>query len=259
MELIIVGFFIILGLIVGSFLNVVILRHNTGRSLGGHSGCMSCASGLAWYELLPIVSFIFLRGKCRSCGSSLSWQYPMVEGALAVVFLSVYLQGFGIIHLILALLISTILVFIAAYDARHTIIPDSYVYLFVVLSFLWHLPQVTMYTFISAVVLAMPFALLWLISKGKWIGLGDAKLMLGIGALLGLGPGFVALTIASVTGAILSISYIVVSRLCTAHLGTRQKKSRMKLEVPYGPFLIFGFFLVWLLHIDLWYFQIIGL
>ncbi len=252
--------FFILGLIIGSFLNVVILRHNTGHSLAGRSGCMSCSAGLKWWELLPVVSFFALRAKCSSCGSAISWQYPIVEFSLATLFVLVYLQDFNLMYLVLGLIIVTLLLLIAVYDARHTIIPNAYVYSFVLVALLWHLPQILwmpafdMWAYIAGVlvsglVLALPFALLWIISAGKWIGLGDSKLMLGVGFMLGLLSGFVALTIGSIVGAVVSLVY----------LGFYGKQGKIKLEIPYGPFLILGFFAVWLLHIDIWYMQLIGL
>ncbi len=252
--------FFILGLIIGSFLNVVILRHNTGHSLAGRSGCMSCSADLRWWELLPIVSFLVLRAKCSSCGSAISWQYPIVEFSLGFLFALVYLQGFNLMYLILGLTISTLLVLIAVYDARHTIIPNVYVYSFAVLALMWHVPSILwmpqhdMWPYlagvlVSGLVLALPFALLWIISRGRWIGLGDAKLMLGVGFMLGLLGGFVALTVGSVVGAVVSLVY----------LGFCGKQGKIKLEVPYGPFLIIGFFAVWLLHVGTWYTQLIGL
>lgn len=73
------------GLIVGSFLNVVILRMNTGKTLGGRSMCLSCNKKLEWYELIPLVSFIIQRGRCTKCHSKISWQYPIVEAITAVL------------------------------------------------------------------------------------------------------------------------------------------------------------------------------
>src|SRR5680860_1900327 len=89
-------FFSFLGLIVGSFLNVVILRHNTGASLGGRSGCFSCGHNLTWYELVPVVSFLALRGRCNHCGCKISRQYPLVE-ILLVFYLFCQLGNFILI------------------------------------------------------------------------------------------------------------------------------------------------------------------
>lgn len=248
--------FFILGLIVGSFLNVVILRHNTGLSLSGRSGCMSCSSSLKWWQLLPVISFFILRGKCHDCGSKISLQYPIVELSLGIIFALISVQGFDILHIILAMLISTLLLAIAVYDSHHTIIPNSYVYTFAGLAAIWNMQYLVNFA-IAGAVLATPFALMWIISKGKWIGLGDAKLMLGIGVMLGLIGGFATLTIGSILGSIAGLSYIAWRKLCTLRLGYTKRTSKIRLEIPFGPFLIFGFFAVWLLHLDTMYLQLI--
>jgi hypothetical protein len=77
----------VLGLCVGSFLNVIILRRGK-RSLSWRSECMSCAKTLAWYDLIPIASWVILRGRCRACGSSISIQYPLIEAATAILFVA---------------------------------------------------------------------------------------------------------------------------------------------------------------------------
>ena len=78
--------FSILGLIIGSFLNVVILRFNTNKTLGGRSGCMACEKELNWYELIPVFSFFALQGRCSGCQTKISVQYPLVELATGVIF-----------------------------------------------------------------------------------------------------------------------------------------------------------------------------
>ena len=78
--------FFVFGLIIGSFLNVVIFRFNTHRTFGGRSGCMSCSHKLSWYELIPVFSFIGLRGRCKNCKINISYQYPLVEIITAFIF-----------------------------------------------------------------------------------------------------------------------------------------------------------------------------
>src|SRR3989344_1792899 len=85
-------FVFILGTIIGSFLNVVILRYNTGSSIQGRSGCMSCGKPLVWYELFPVLSFLFLLGRCGGCKSRISAQYPLVELLTGIIFLLTFLQ-----------------------------------------------------------------------------------------------------------------------------------------------------------------------
>src|SRR5262245_8444849 len=81
------GFFVVLGLIVGSFLNVVIARLPEGRSLWGpRSMCPDCGAAIAWYDNVPVLSFVALRGRCRHCAMPISWQYPLTEAATALLF-----------------------------------------------------------------------------------------------------------------------------------------------------------------------------
>ena len=78
------------GIIIGSFLNVIILRYNTHKTFGGRSACMSCTKKLHWYELIPIFSFVGLKGRCQTCKTKISWQYPLVELATGVMFVLIF-------------------------------------------------------------------------------------------------------------------------------------------------------------------------
>src|SRR3989344_5064114 len=86
MTFILTIIFFILGTIIGSFLNVVIFRFNTERSFSGRSGCMTCQNKLCWYELIPLISFFTLKGRCRNCKAKISIQYPIVELISGLVF-----------------------------------------------------------------------------------------------------------------------------------------------------------------------------
>ncbi|MEK7175311.1 MAG: prepilin peptidase, partial [Patescibacteria group bacterium] len=91
MFFILTTIFFIFGLIIGSFLNVVILRFNT-QSLGGHSGCTSCNRQLTWHELIPLLSFFILGRRCLNCKNKISIQYPLVEFFTGIIFLSLFLK-----------------------------------------------------------------------------------------------------------------------------------------------------------------------
>jgi leader peptidase (prepilin peptidase)/N-methyltransferase len=200
------------GLVIGSFLNVVILRRGA-RTVGGRSGCLSCGAPLRWFDLIPVISWIALRGRCRSCGSRISKQYPLVEASTAILFgliggapnLSIPMQ-------IVSLCIIALLVLITTYDLRHTIIPDSWSYAFAFLAFIsssafaigggW---TGVIALIIAGPLCALPLFALWLVSRGQWMGLGDAKLALGIGFLLGQGAGLFAVFFAFVVGAVVSV------------------------------------------------------
>src|SRR5258708_6076020 len=123
-----------LGAAVGSFLNVVILRWNTGLSLGGRSFCFSCGKTLRPHELIPIASFLFARGRCRRCRAKISWQYPLIELLTGLIFLAVFAQGLPILSAYLYIFVFALLLIISVYDTKHTIIPDRLVYLFIALS-----------------------------------------------------------------------------------------------------------------------------
>lgn len=125
---------LLLGLSVGSFLNVVILRGAEGKSLRGRSQCQNCFKTLTVFELIPVLSFILQKGKCRSCAASLSLQYPLVESGTAILFFLAtwfltdnffYLDGLIIFQILLAFVgISTSLVILVS-DLKYKIVPDG--------------------------------------------------------------------------------------------------------------------------------------
>lgn len=246
------------GLIIGSFLNVVVLRSGTGRSLGGRSGCPSCGHVLNWYELIPVVSWVIQKGRCRSCGSKISIQYPLVESITAIIFFLVVYLARSEFDVFIGLLAGSILIAIAVYDIKHTIIPDRWVYAFNLISLAASLTyavslQDALFTFLGGIAIAFPLFALWLVSKGTWMGFGDVKLALGIGWLLGTLYGLVALYLAFVIGAIVSVCILMpLPRLIKAlhswgiiRLNSVNSRFTMKSEVPFGPFLVVGCMLTW--------------
>lgn len=241
---ILIIFAILLGAIIGSFLNVVILRYGTGRGLNGRSGCLSCGGKLHWFDLIPIFSWLFLRGKCRKCNSRISAQYPLVELATAALFGLIFLYTDLSIAFIWYAIICALLVVIFVYDIRHKIIPDSFSFAFMGMAFVQTLymlpPHFWNYTFgwldfLAGPIIAAPFYLIWFFSKGRMMGFGDIKLMLGIGWFLGFVNGIFAVMLAFWIGAIFGILLILVNRL-------KKGASRItiKQEIPFAPFLILG-------------------
>ncbi|HLP43925.1 MAG TPA: prepilin peptidase, partial [Candidatus Nanoarchaeia archaeon] len=208
------------GALIGSFLNVVILRYGTGKKIlgiGERSMCFSCSKTLEWYELIPVFSFLYQRGRCRGCKSKISWQYPLVEFTTGLLFAAVAWKNFSGVSLeeafgasnfsttaILTLfqfVIWSILIVITVYDIRHKIIPDFLVFMFAGLSLIASIffPEVLGHTVTSAIVAGIAFFAffggLWLVSGGRWLGFGDAKLVLGVGFLLGPIQGLSALVL----------------------------------------------------------------
>ncbi len=248
------------GLIIGSFLNVLILRKNI-FSLDGRSECMSCQAQLRWFDMVPVVSWLLLRGRCRSCGSSISVQYPLVEGMSAFFFALIGASSIAHqpVSVLLSLTIISILIAIAVYDIRHTIIPDNWAYCFAAAALALTLymgipPGAAMWSYLIAGPLAaLPIGTLWFVSGGRWIGLGDAKLSLGIGWLLGPVYGITGVFFAFVIGALVSVCILMplpflmraLKRRGIARFRSRAAQLTMKSEVPFGPFLIASCLIVW--------------
>ncbi|MGB8815635.1 MAG: prepilin peptidase [Minisyncoccia bacterium] len=251
-----------LGVIIGSFLNVVILRYGTGLSfVSGSSKCFSCSHRLAWYDLVPFFSYIFLRGKCRYCGSKISFQYPLIELISGLIFLFLYFQTFwqSPLFFVSDVIIFSFLLMIAVYDFRHKIIPDGLVYSFIILSLfrviyfigLSHILSFPFYLdLLAGPILFLFFYILWAVSSGRWIGFADAKLALGVGWFLGFWAGISAIILSFWIGAIFSIIVMTLGKL-----NLFSKKLTIKSEVPFAPFIILAVFVEYFLHLDFLYLQ----
>lgn len=240
------------GLIIGSFTNVLVLRFGA-RGLGGRSSCPRCGHLLAWYDLVPVLSWIALRGRCRYCGTRISVQYPLVEILMAVLFALVWHAPFPAAPLFRVgfAVIIVLLVAIAVYDMRHTIIPDPWVYSFAGLALLIGASMTPHYLIpllIAGPLSALPLLILWGISRGRWMGFGDVKLALGMGWLLGPIAGPFSVLFAFVLGSATLVPLMLAARAVT-HMRTRRAGVvglTMKSEVPFGPFLIASTLIIWI-------------
>lgn len=276
----------ILGLIIGSFLNVLILRYNTGKGFGGRSMCFSCMRQLTSIDLVPVLSYLGFKGRCRTCKSKISPQYVLVELFTALFFILAYLHNivlFGIsgsdfagvsaggsfsiifiIKLACDLSIMSLLVAMVAYDIRHKIIPDIAVILFGILALISQLVigNISWQLFFAGIILALPFYLIWLLSQGRWMGLGDAKLVVGFGWMLGLSAGATAIVFGFWFGAIISVGLIAIQRITNIDKIRRLTRNlriprlNMKSEVPFAPFLIAGLLIVYVLGYNLFTFSL---
>jgi leader peptidase (prepilin peptidase)/N-methyltransferase len=251
-----VGFF---GAIIGSFLNVVIFRYHSGATFLGRSMCFSCGKTLRWHDLVPVFSFFALAGKCRFCRSKISWQYAAVESITGILFMLFFWKMGGsaalavsflyFAHLIFLFTLGSLLVVIGGYDIKHKIIPDVFAYSFAALALLKliFLPQFVpiSWDFFAGPILAFPFALLWYFSRGRWMGLGDAKIALGIGWFLGLSAGLTAVVLSFWIGAIFGLALIAIGKFTqsTFFASVFRQRITMKSEIPFAPFLIIGLLL----------------
>lgn len=261
MSLLIFIFIFLLGTIIGSFLNVVIYRFNTGMTIvKGRSICMTCNRNLRWYELIPVFSFLIQKGKCRRCASKISHQYPLVEFITGLVFALIAIKFLPVLYIsywfylllvILYVFIFSLLIVISVYDLRHKIIPDQLVFVFILFSFFSIFinqsgigPLLTfpsLINFIAGPALAIPFVLLWLFSKGRLMGLGDGKLVLGIGWMLGLWAGLCSVVLSFWIGTVISLFLMFLSK----------NKMNMKTEIPFAPFLIISIIITFLFNLDI--------
>lgn len=252
----------IFGAIVGSFLNVVIYRYNSGTSpLTGRSLCFACGKTLSWRELIPLLSFLIQRARCLGCKTKLSWQYPLVEAISGFIFVAIFLLGKPPLETLYLIIAFSSLLVITVYDMRHQIIPDGISATFALLALLWYVvstPLETLFilphawTLLAGPILFFPFWFLWMVSKGRWIGLGDGKIAWGMGWFLGLSLGASAVMLAFWIGAVWALGVMGVQKL-SQNLGLIRSRHilSLKSEIPFGPFLILATCVVYFTGINL--------
>lgn len=242
------------GLAIGSFLNVVIYRLAHGGSIVfDRSRCPHCGHVLAWYELIPLASFVVQWGKCRQCHAPISWQYPAVEAATGFLFLFIYqflpayYHGWEMGYLFF---VFGALLVIFVFDLKYYIIPNVVIYPLIGAALLhlgfgegFFVPQ---YPFISAFAVSGFFLALFLISRGTWMGFGDVK----YGIFMGLFLGFPLIAVAWF------FSYVLGATV--GGLLLAMKRKGLKSEVPFGPFLIAGTSIAYFFGFDIiqWYLTI---
>lgn len=242
-------FIFIFGLFVGSFLNCVAWRiFKEETFVVGRSYCPSCRHVLSSMDLVPVVSFVFLKGKCRYCKENISYQYPLMEILTGSLFVSLYqylnissvFSSYSFAELLFWWTIGSLLLIAFIYDLRHFMIPDRITFGAIILTVIFILSSFALgvYTqgqvinyFFSAFGSAFFFFILWFITMGKGMGFGDVKLGFLIGLLLGWPKTVIGLFLSFVIGAIIGIILILL------------KRKGMKSEVPFGPFLVLGTFL----------------
>ncbi len=243
MSILLLLYVALLGAIIGSFINALSFRFNTGRTMMGRSHCMRCAKTLAPLDLIPIVSYVALWGKCRYCHAKISLQYPLVEATAALLAVLTYLTHAEPLHMVFWFVTWMVLLFTVIYDIRHTIIPWVCSLSLIALALVYLLflaPQVGVYEWLAGPILAAPLFLISLVSWGRWMGWADSVLELSLGWMLGLTLGFTALVLAFWSGAIVGTLLLLL-----------KKRYTMRSEIPFAPFLIFGAAVVHFFHVNL--------
>ncbi len=226
-------FVAILGLLIGSFLNVCIHRLPRRESIvHPRSRCPGCGSLIRWYDNIPVLSYVFLRGRCRGCATRISWVYPAVERANAVAYVALADRyGTGFTFVLLAAFASSLIALVVI-DARHQILPDLITLPLLVLGLAsspWS-PEVSLTRALAGAALgaAAPAALL-LLWKGSFgidgRGWGDVKMLAMVGSFLGPARALVTLLSGACLGAVVGVSLMLVRR------GT------LRTPLPFGVFL----------------------
>ncbi len=250
METIFFVFFFLFGLIIGSFLNVVVLRSEKGESLGGRSHCPKCQALIHWYDNIPVFSYLMLRGKCRSCHTAISWQYPAVElltGSVFALIGSFYfahtaLNAEAVVMTSWYLLLMSLMIAILVSDLRTMEIPLVFLmtgvvgslFFIMLITFLfysegWMLPGAWwQMKLLGGAVAAFLFWLLVVLSKETWMGMGDVWLAGIVGLSVGIGSLLFTLTLSFLVGAIVGLSLILFG------------KKGLQSQVPFAPFLVIG-------------------
>jgi leader peptidase (prepilin peptidase)/N-methyltransferase len=232
--------YFIFGLVIGSFLNAAIYRLWVGKGIVmERSMCPHCKHELSPADLIPLFSFVFLRGRCRYCRKKISWQYPLVELFTGITFLLVgakFAFAFSFVDFWFQLTFICLLILIAVYDFKHYLILDKIVFPAAALAVVYALIRsyslgsfgihsALIQGIIGIAIISGFFGLQFFISKGRWIGFGDVKFGLFLGMIFGLGMSLMLLFLSYCLGAIVGVLLIAMGK---KDLGSK---------LPFGTFL----------------------
>ncbi|MBU1126330.1 MAG: prepilin peptidase [Patescibacteria group bacterium] len=231
----------VLGVIVGSFVNVVVFRTKTDEAFWkGRSKCRTCEVPISPIDLVPVLSYFALKGRCRSCSATIEWQYPAVELITGVMFGVLFARaalGIGVPDWIdgsewLALFVrdavmSVFLLIIFVYDFKYSYILDRFSIPAIILAIVFNLAlgADAINLLLGGLFIGGFFAFQFLVSSGKWVGGGDIRMGMLMGFLLGVSNGVLALFLSYILGAIFGIILILT------------KKRKLDSQVPFGTFM----------------------
>lgn len=226
----------VIGLIIGSFLNVVIFRVPRNQSIvSPPSHCPECNYKLGVLDLIPIISYLVLRGKCRKCGAVISIRYPLVELITGLIFLLNYILIDDIISILAGFILSSILIGLTIIDIDFKILPDSMTVGGMVVGLILSIFRIDFHILESLAGILLAGGLLFLVayfSKGG-LGGGDIKMMAMVGSFSGPIVAVVAIFLGAVLGLLASLPGIISGNL------------KMKSQLPFGPFLAIGSMILW--------------
>jgi len=227
------AFVFVFGAVIGSFLNVCIYRLPEQQSIAKPlSQCPHCHHPIRFYDNIPLISYLILKGKCRDCGEKISWRYPLVELITAILALFLFAKFYLTINFLVFFIFTAVLIVITFIDLDHQIIPD-----------LLTLPGIPIFFLLAVFVVGVPWmeaaiglliggGVLFVIALGyevitkrEGMGGGDIKLLAMIGGFLGWKSLIFVLLFSSLLGAVIGVALMLI------------KKEDMKYAVPFGPFL----------------------
>ena len=203
------------GIVIGSFLNVLIYRIPKHENIATkRSHCMECGYQLKWYDLIPLFSYLFLRGRCRKCGTRISIQYPIIEAANGILYVLIFLRyGLTIETLLYCLLFSALLA-LSVIDFRTFEIPVGFNIFILILGLVRVATDYKNWLLylIGLVSVSLFLFAIFAISKGRGIGGGDVKLMAATGLLLGWKLNLLGFVMGCILGSIIHIIRMKVSK-----------------------------------------------
>lgn len=232
------------GIVIGSFLNVLILRTPIKESITfKRSHCMSCGHTLAWYDLFPLFSYLFLGGKCRYCKAHISCQYPIIEGLNGIFYIVIYLFHGLTVETVLYCLCTSALLSLSVIDARTREIPvgfNIFIFILGLIRLLTDLSHWSQYVIGFFAVSGFLFLLI-LITKGRGMGGGDMKLMAATGLLLGWKLNILAFLLGCVLASVIHLTMMAI-----------KKADRY---MSFGPYLSAGIYIamIWGEQLVSWY------
>jgi len=253
----------------GSFAGVAVDRLYVRPFLTGRSHCDKCGRTLSWFEMLPVLSYIFLKGRCRKCRTKIGSETFFLElagGALAVIVFKFYILSYfvfplvtksvitGVLFFLLFAVLYIILAVIFAYDLRHKLVPMNFALTLVIVGVAFEVYRAFNYMtyygginqffyldLFSGFLIALPFLIFYLVSGRRGVGLGDIVIYFGVGYLAGFTFGISILAISVWLGALVSVLLMII----------KPKKYNKTSKIPFTPFIVIATVIVMLFQVDI--------